>query len=84
MQRVGTSEFKESQVDEVGVDHHGEQHHGQLQQRVQTEEDCTGHHGDHTTQNKDLRRTGRWGCFDVALVTEDDRLAVSPQDSCRR
>lgn len=55
MQHVVACECEEGQVDEVGVDSHGQQQHRQLQQRVQTQEDGTGHHGNHTTQYKDLR-----------------------------
>lgn len=61
MQHVGTGEREEGQVNEVGIDRHRQQQHRQLQQRVQTQEDCTGHHGDHTAQNEDLRRAGGVG-----------------------
>lgn len=52
-------ECEEGQVDEVGVDSHSQQQHRQLQQRVQTQEDSTSHHCDHTAQYKNLR--GREG-----------------------
>lgn len=64
MQHIGMGESEEGQVNEVGIDRQRQQQHRQLQQRVQTQEDCAGHHGDHTTQNKDLRRAeGAGGLF---------------------
>ena len=56
MQHIVACEREEGQVDEVGVNGHRQQQHGQLQQRVQTQEHGTGHHGDHTAQHKHLRR----------------------------
>lgn len=56
MRHVVACEREEGQVDEVGVDSHRQQQHRQLQQRVQTQEDGAGHHGDHTAQYKDLMR----------------------------
>lgn len=54
MQWVVSCEGEEGQVDEVGVDGHSQQQHRQLQQGVQAQEDGAGHHGNDTTQHKDL------------------------------
>lgn len=71
MQHICTSEREEGQVNEVGIDRHRQQQHRQLQQRVQTQEDCAGHHGDHTAQNKDLRTAEGAGVF--VLVSHCDQ-----------
>lgn len=51
-------EWEKSQVDEVGVYSHRQQQDRQLEQRVQTQEHGTGHHGNNAAQDKDLKKEG--------------------------
>lgn len=63
---------KEARVDglgQQGIDGDHDQKHGQLQDRVKSEENRTGHHGQHAREDEVLETenagwsdlTGRWG-----------------------
>lgn len=91
---------EEGQMDEVGVDSHRQQQHCQLQQRVQTQEDCACYHSNHTAQNKDLRGQGEWKrdtvekCFSYDFILSCIQcfwwqilfqlLLSTPRGKCRR